>query len=56
MIAYNMVVAASIREFYENPLKYTHISMNSSMDGIVIAANPTSSLNLGTRSGMLLII
>lgn len=52
MIAYNMVIAASIREFYENPLKYTHISMNSSMDGIVIAANPTSSLNLGTRSGM----
>ena len=52
MISENMIIAASIREYYENPHKYTHVAMSASMDGIVIAANPTSSLNVGIRSAM----
>lgn len=52
MIAYNMLVAASMKEFYKDPKKYTHVSLSASIDGLVIAANPCSSLNMGIRSGM----
>lgn len=52
MMAYNMVVAGCMKDFYKDPKKYTHISLSASMDGLVIAANPCSSLNMGIRSGM----
>lgn len=52
MIANNMVIAGCIRDFYENPLKYTHIALSASADGIVVAANPCANLNVGIRSGM----
>lgn len=52
MISDNMLIAASIREYYDNPLKFTHIALSSAMDGIVIAANPCASLNVGIRSAM----
>ena len=52
MISNNCVIAACIRDFYENPLKYTHVALSSSMDGIIAAANPCGSLNVGIRAGM----
>lgn len=52
MLSNNMIVAACIRDFYENPLKYTHISLSASTDGLVVAANPCGNLNSGIKAGM----
>lgn len=52
MASFNIMLAGNTQSFYENPLKFTHISMNQSMDGIVLAANPCASLQVGIRAGM----
>lgn len=50
MIIQNCVVADCIRSYYENPGKYTHVSIGSAIDGIVVAANPCGTLNLPNRA------
>lgn len=52
MLITNALVAGSIREFYDNPNKYTHISMSNSISGIISAANPCGTINQGVRAGM----
>lgn len=52
MCALNVMLAPGIRFFYESPLKYTHICLNTTLDGIIPALNPTSSLNSGIKTGM----
>lgn len=52
MLSFNSVLAANTPAFYENPLKFSHVAMNQSMDGIVLAANPCASLQVGIRAGM----
>lgn len=50
MIIQNWMVAASLPQFYYEPEKYTHISIGNAIDGIVIAAASTGTLNLPNRA------
>lgn len=52
MLSENAVVAGCIRDFYEEPSKYTHISLSASVEGVVIAANPCGNYNDGIKCGM----
>ena len=52
MLSENAVLAGCIRDFYEEPSKFTHISLSASIDGIIMAANPCANLNGGIKSGM----
>lgn len=52
MLAHNFVLASSMADFSKDVRKYTHVSMNASMDGLIVAANPCSALTSGVKSGM----
>ena len=50
MLIQNCVIADSISRFYRDPMKFTHISIGSAIDGIIVAANPCATLNLPNRA------
>ena len=50
MAIYNAVIAPSLKEFYMNPLRYTHIALPAHIHGIIAGIVPTTNLNTGVRS------
>ncbi len=53
MTCYNALVAPCVKEFYENPLLYTHIALPNALHGVVSGMVPGINMNKGVRCALI---